>query len=104
MACGRCSCRPISGHCSRWGLSSSGPTGSWQIKDFDAVERYLDNHGSFFLTHGGSEPPGLDILRTHVDKGHAMLFNSLDKAEEYLQGKVFSAPLAMSPRPDPMGP
>ena len=78
-------------------------TGSWDVADFESVGRCEVNHASFFQTHGGSEPPGLEILRTHVDKGHALLFESISQAESFLQGKVFPAPLGNVSKAKPSG-
>ena len=61
-------------------------------EDLDEVPPCTKNHGSFDKLYGSDQPPGLDILQAHLNKGHALLFESLEQAEAFLGAPARPAP------------
>ena len=68
------------------------PSAELTLDDLSACEQWTTNHPSFGLKYGGSEPPGIALLRGYVDAGLGSLYPTVAEAEAAFGAKLHPAP------------
>ena len=73
------------------------------VESLDKIPPKTENHASFDELLDESVPPAWTLLTEQVEKGHALLFESAEAAENALGGKVHPAPLGNVTKLNPDG-